>query len=201
MCSLYLELGLQDDAADELIAESEVRQEAQGKFYINVSGIKCGGPGSGRPGPCPDPEKASVWNSKNQIIPGMVGKLSGIDTSKWDIDSVQSQAKLSAIHQMELLHEAGKHDELKKTWNWLNGGMGDLYQAKTNLVAKADAQITAPPPAAFEWKKVGGKLGTEEGGLYEFEGKKYYVKTPEDPNRARNEVLAQTLRTCRSIDC
>ena len=49
--------------------------------------------------------------------------------------------------------------------------------------------------AAVEgWKKIGGQLGTEKAGLYEGpDGDKYYVKEPDNPERAHNEVLAAKL--------
>lgn len=60
-----------------------------------------------------------------------------------------------------------------------------------------DVIDTAPAPTLISdgstWKKVGGKLGTEAGGTYEMGGKKYYVKTPQDTDRAINEVLTNKL--------
>ena len=44
-----------------------------------------------------------------------------------------------------------------------------------------------------DWKKIGPQLGTEKGGTYEMGGKKYYVKTPDDEGRAKNEVLTNKL--------
>lgn len=55
-------------------------------------------------------------------------------------------------------------------------------------------------PPAFEaapklgLTKVGGKLGSNEGGIYENgAGEKFYVKTPADPEMAKSEVLASKL--------
>lgn len=44
------------------------------------------------------------------------------------------------------------------------------------------------------WKKVEGKSGTEKGGIYEApNGDRFYVKLPDNPDRARNEVLVNKL--------
>jgi len=48
--------------------------------------------------------------------------------------------------------------------------------------------------SANEWTQVGGSQGSNPGGLYRDErGVDWYVKTPDNPERARNEVLAGRL--------
>jgi hypothetical protein len=47
---------------------------------------------------------------------------------------------------------------------------------------------------ATSWKKVSGSQGTEKGGVYEApNGDRFYVKVPDNPERAQNEVLANKL--------
>lgn len=96
-----------------------------------------------------------------------------------------------------------------------------LLTAQKNLLEKKNQVISAPPPGAVpakpsepeytldddagsaeqpkpladvsSWKKLGGKLGTEAGGTYEIDGKKFYVKMPSDVDRAKNELLTNKL--------
>lgn len=89
-----------------------------------------------------------------------------------------------------------------------------LLSKKLQGIPKDEQPISAPAPASIKptkpanvidpskWNKIGGQLGTEKGGLYENPetGKKYYVKTPDDPNRARNEVLAAKLYELAGAD-
>jgi hypothetical protein len=44
------------------------------------------------------------------------------------------------------------------------------------------------------WEKIGGQLGSNEGGTYrDPEGNEYYVKVPRSPSHAQNESLASTF--------
>ena len=44
------------------------------------------------------------------------------------------------------------------------------------------------------WEKIGGQLGSNEGGTYrDPEGKEYYVKVPRSPSHAQNEALASAF--------
>jgi hypothetical protein len=66
---------------------------------------------------------------------------------------------------------------------------------------KASAEAAAPeaaesfgPPSADDWKKVGGQLGSNPGGVYEDpSGTRWYVKTPSTEDHAKNELLANLL--------
>lgn len=198
-CSLVTEFGLLDDEAGELIADYELRQLQQGKSFIDCMGVKCNGPlaTGGTMGPCPGPKKDKDGN----YIPGSVGKIAGIDTSSLNKLSAWSQLMMSEISTLEDLYEAGNYSYLKIAKPATEKGK----KAKAALIAKVDAAAASIPPAAKPtvadpnvansagWKKIGGKLGTEEGGTYELNGQKYYVKQPADENRARNEILALNL--------
>lgn len=61
------------------------------------------------------------------------------------------------------------------------GGSGETKQPK-------------PTTGTGKWEAIGGKLGTEEGGVFKApDGVKHYVKKPTNPARAHNEVLAISL--------
>lgn len=164
--------------------------------------LKCGGPG-GTMGPCPMPKK----DSAGKYIPGEIGKLAGVNTSSWKKDDATAQWALKKIALMEEMAEKGKWNELTAIGiPKSNYGKYSIAfdQAMQNLSKqKSDKLEVLPPPMKPSsdptiatdqgWKKVGGKLGTEAGGTYEMGGKKFYVKQPEDFDRARNENLALKL--------
>lgn len=62
------------------------------------------------------------------------------------------------------------------------------------LQSEAAKPKPAPLPKGFPFKQVGGKLGTNEGGIYEDAfGKKWYIKFPKTEDHAKNELLASKL--------
>lgn len=137
-----------------------------------------------------------------------VGHYSGVDTTKWSMKNNISQWASKKIAKMEKLASEGKWDELSKV-TYSHAKQMTLYEKGTvtawhNLMALKGQKVQEPPKGAVEqtpgvlsntgWKKLGGQLGTEKGGTYEGpDGKKYYVKIPDDPARAHNEVLAAKL--------
>lgn len=194
-CSLFTQLGMVDADANELIAEHEVRQAASGKMVL-FSQLKCGGPGSGVPGPCPQPK----LDEHGKIIPGSVGASLGMNTSH-SILSFVNEEGLAQVHAIEkLLHEGNHAAIIASAPNSILGKIAkqsalDIISKQTQslppgaLPTKIDPNVASPAG----WKKIGDQLGTEKGGTYELAGQKYYVKQPDDIGRAHNEVLALKL--------
>lgn len=146
-------------------------------------------------------------------IPGNIGKLSKVDTSKWDANKPGSKAALKKIALYEKLAAAGSWGELAAAKESLKvSGSPNTYQ-KTTIKAldtlleasklksvneiPEKAEVTKEDTAVLStkgWVQISGKLGTEEGGKFKGpDGKEYYVKTPTNPARAHNEVLASKL--------
>ena len=91
----------------------------------------------------------------------------------------------------------------------------DLAESKDETVPPSEAEVAQQNKSALsksqnptdaigtsignsfditEWKKIGNQLGSNEGGTYEApDGNKYYVKRPQSPLHAGNEVLASAL--------
>lgn len=198
-CSIMTQFGLQDADADELIAEHEIRQAAEGKSVI-FSRLKCGGPGSGVPGPCPQPKH----DEHGKIIPGSVGHTLGMNTHNAHIlFSASHQQGLEEVSTIEKMLHVGDHADIFSAQP--STALGKIAkQSALDLInkqnqslptgavpTKADPNIASPAG----WVKIGPQLGTEKGGTYELSGEKYYVKTPDDSDRAKNEVLALKLYT------
>lgn len=198
-CSVYTQFGMVDADAEELIAEHELRESAAGKAVI-FSWLKCGGPGSGVPGPCPQPK----FDDKGKIVPGSVGQLIGIDTS-----NIKDSLSLVVIHALEKKMAEGDVMGLMSfyaSFQIAGGALTPEMKIAYKLATQKMDEIDKLPPAAHPakgvpgqvanqvgWTKVGDQLGTEKGGTYTLDGEKYYVKQPDNPDRARNEVLALQL--------
>lgn len=61
-------------------------------------------------------------------------------------------------------------------------------------VPSGETKGAKPATGTGKWEAVGGKLGTENGGVFKSpDGVKHYVKTPDNPARAHNEDLALQL--------
>jgi hypothetical protein len=129
----------------------------------------------------------------------------GVDTSGWPSSNSTAKACKASIKSMEKMVAQGKWDELAAVPVY-NGSSSPFEvgkkQAKENLLAmkssdntpKNAKQVGEDPAVLGGWKKISQSLGTEKGGMYIGpDGKKYYVKTPDNPDRARNEVLATKL--------
>jgi hypothetical protein len=169
---------------------------------------KVGGSGQGG-GPVKDQE--------GKFIPGAVGKTLGVDTSSWDKSSSNAQWAMKKLYKMEQMAAAG-HWSLLAAHAWkTNAQYPDKYKkavlkAQEGIQALKTKAVNAPPagttpvanppvPAPVpKWNKVGGQLGSNPGGTYEFEGKKFYVKFPADPDAARTEVLACKLYEAAGAD-
>ena len=127
---------------------------------------------------------------------------SGVSFKGMDKSDTYVQLAIKVVKGMEQLAGQGKWDLLEKSQHWKNQVGSDLMaQAKANLLklkpvekVPSGAKVSSESPALGGWKKVGGQLGTEKGGTFVGpDGKKYYVKTPDNPARAYNEVLAAKL--------
>lgn len=82
---------------------------------------------------------------------------------------------------------------------------GTKKSAKPAVVSvTATPAPTAAPGTPINidgWKKVGGKMGSNPGGVFEApDGAQYYVKFPADPDHAKNEVLAAKLYALADVD-
>lgn len=109
--------------------------------------------------------------------------------------------------QLAAIEAAQNLEELKKTWNVSENGFepkaADAYNKKFDALKaakKAAAKVDADNESAKSFpklegfKKVGGPLGSNPGGVYEREdGKKVYVKFQKDEAHARNERVASEL--------
>jgi len=144
---------------------------------------------------------------------GGVGSFAGVDTAKWPGHNSSAQWGKKKIALLEELAEKGDWDAVAaasykpspeaKSFNSYQKG---VLKAQENL-AKMKAEIAQHNPKNAEatpdnpgvlsgkgWTQVGGKLGTEKGGVFTGpDGQKYYVKTPDNPERVHNEVLAAKL--------
>ncbi len=174
------------------------------KTWIKNCGIGSGGflPGNqcakgGGEGP------TAKQDEHGKYVPGAVGKTLGVDTSKWNKEDVSAQWAMKGLATLEDHMEKGNYAAAKNfvvmAGNGFNSGAPSEYSAAYEkhswaAIKDIDTKIKNQKiSGSGEWKKVGGKLGTEEGGLYEHGGKKYYVKQPKDLNRARNEDLSYKL--------
>lgn len=133
---------------------------------------------------------------------------SGVDYDKWPQQNSAAMSAKKKIKLMEKMVAAGEYAAFAAAAPIINSKQPNSYQkgvlkAYANLHEIVKQAQQAPPknavevpgsPALAGWSKIGGSLGTEKGGTYIGpEGKKYYVKTPDNPARAHNEVLAFKL--------
>jgi hypothetical protein len=132
---------------------------------------------------------------------------SGVNHSKWAQNSDANYYK-KKIKLLEKLVAKGEYEEFIKQQPIIKSKAPNTYQkglakAWQNLNEIVKQSMQAPPKGAVKvpgtvalagWSKIGGSLGTEKGGTYIGpDGAKYYVKTPDNPARAHNEVLAFKL--------
>ena len=153
--------------------------------------------------------KKPQYTADGKIVPGSVGGFAGVQTSQFK-KGAAAQAALKKIAVLEKAAAEGDWTTFTKNmsgakWEGANARTKAILKAQNNLLKLKDKNLNNLPgsakPSADDpaiasdkgWKKVGGKLGTEKGGVYEMGGKKYYVKIPDDPNRAKNEALATKL--------
>ena len=135
------------------------------------------------------------------------GMEEDFQAGKWDKSGDSFMAKIldeaSEAYSMKLAAKKGSPADVKAAKN---------AEIALKMVSKAHANLSAahfqmkdailpPVEKISEWKKIGDSQGTEKGGLYEFEGKKYYVKIPDDPARAHNELLTQRLYALAGAKC
>lgn len=133
---------------------------------------------------------------------------SGVDYDKWPQQNSAAMSAKKKIKLMEKMVAAGEYAAFAAAAPIINSKQPNSYQkgvlkAYANLHEIVKQAQQAPPknavevpgsPALAGWSKIGGSLGTEKGGTYIGpDGKKYYVKTPDNPARAHNEVLAFKL--------
>lgn len=147
----------------------------------------------------------------------------GVETKSWDDTPEAQWAKakihelekqlangdkeglMNAVTFQQAQQHAGKHisavltaqDNLIDQYN--KKLLGKVTDEAAEFAADELADLTSKSSAAKpfnidHWQQLGGKLGTENGGTFESaSGQKYYVKLPDNPDRARNEVLALKL--------
>lgn len=124
---------------------------------------------------------------------------SGVDTTQWQNKDSGAWA-IKKVHAMELASANGDWDAVAAAFvksdksKALNSYQKGVYQAQQALLAKKAEAIAAPAVTPGTWTKIGGQLGSQEGGTYTGpDGGKYYVKTSSDPERPKNEALAFRL--------
>lgn len=133
---------------------------------------------------------------------------SGVAYNKWPPQNGAANLYKKKIKLLEKLVAKGDYEEFLKLQPIIKSVSPNSYQkgvvkAWENLHEIVKQSMQAPPkgavkipgtPALAGWSKIGGSLGTEKGGTYIGpDGAKYYVKTPDNPDRAHNEVLAFKL--------
>jgi hypothetical protein len=133
---------------------------------------------------------------------------SGVNYSKWPSQNSAANSHKKKIKLLEKLVANGEYEEFLKLQPIIKSKSPNSYQkglakAWENLHEIVKQSMQAPPKGAVKvpgtialagWSKIGGSLGTEKGGTYIGpDGAKYYVKTPDNPARAHNEVLAFKL--------
>lgn len=218
-CSVVSEFGMTDSQAEQLLQDYYGRSErstwsvpkggtGSGNWGHAGNPPKLGGSGIGGSSPS-DPVK----DLNGKYIPGKVGVLAGVDTSGWKKDSINDQWAMKKIAHLEELAAKGDwtgfskalskpktpYEKLPKFHKAIVDAQNNLINLKMIDVAKPAAASTPVTPTSATlsptgWTQIGGKLGTEKGGTYLGpDGKKYYVKQPDNPDRAHNEVLACKL--------
>lgn len=133
---------------------------------------------------------------------------SGVAYNKWPSGNSAAMSAKKKIKLLEQMVANGDYAAFAAAAPVINSKQPNSYQkgilkAYANLHEIAKKAQQAPPknavevpgtPALAGWSKIGGSLGTEKGGTYIGpDGKKYYVKTPDNAKRAHNEVLAFKL--------
>lgn len=133
---------------------------------------------------------------------------SGVNYDKWPQQNSAAMSAKKKIKLMEQMVASGDYAAFAAAAPIIHSKQPNSYQkgilqAYANLHEIAKKAQQAPPKGAVEvpgtpalagWTKVGGSLGTEKGGTYIGpDGKKYYVKIPDNAARAHNEVLAFKL--------
>lgn len=120
-----------------------------------------------------------------------------MDISHWKAENSAAKWATKKIATLEALAEAGKWEELEAALyvsksKSLNQYQKGLLEAQANL--KAKAATNSGIKSTHGWTKLTGSLGTEVGGKYaDPDGIEWYVKTPDNVARARNEALALEL--------
>jgi len=131
-----------------------------------------------------------------------------VDTTKWPAHNVAAKYAAKKIAKIEKAAAEGDWDFVlsvhikSKVPNSYQKG---ILKAKEVVLAKHQKKSATQPKAdglkyegkyvnADGWKKVSGKLGTQEGGKFVADdGKTYYVKFPSDPKIAVNELITNKL--------
>jgi len=178
-CTIVSQFGMTNSTADELIQEYN---------DITTKSFCPTGPGGGVDPTCsPGKSKTNLLN-----IPTGVGAASSYH-----------QANLKSLQKMM---DSGDHTTALDTAQKLHDLKVDPLYSKAYQTIKdeVDSQANKPPAGAVpttapgvssgsNWVKTGPQLGTEKGGTYEMGGQKFYVKQPDNPDRALNEVVALKL--------
>lgn len=206
-CSVYTQLGMQNDEAAELIADYDLRNKMAEEFYKSFCPTGLGG---GVDPHC-SPGKTSAG-----FVPGSVGKDLGVDTSKWKQGTVHAQWTMKYLSKLEEYAKDGKYGEGMNLFHQLVG-LPQKYKAAVEIARESfkkklgshlqdlppSSKPSLQPGAAAQtgWTKIGGQLGTNPGGTYTGpDEKKYYVKQPDNPDHARSEVLALKLYELAGAD-
>jgi hypothetical protein len=175
-------------AVKELAAIKSDPKDGDGDGLIN----------DGKPNEAPAPVKQPLMKSKPGTHKG--AGSSGVDTTQWSHDSKSGAWAIKKVHAMELAAANGDWDAVAAAFTKsdktkaMNSYQKGVHKAQQALLAKKADAVAAPAVTPGTWTKTGGQLGSQVGGTYTGpDGKKYYVKTPNDPERAKSEALAFRL--------
>lgn len=155
--------------------------------------------GKGAQEPVGESLKESSWDeSKHPRGPDGKFISAGVDMSGWNMDNDAAKWAAKKISKLEHLAAAGMWSELEAAYESAakkpNQYIKGVLKAKANLLSLKTKQALKVEPPKAGWVKQGGSLGTQPGGVYQGpDGKKYYVKTPDDPELVKNEYLAFKL--------
>lgn len=143
---------------------------------------------------------------------GKDGKFidAGVGAGDWNMNNGSAKWAAKKISMLEYAVSTGDWELFNSIYNPSkppkNTFSKKVLEAKANLLKLKAEHLSTPPVGQKKsevakggittqgWTKIGGKLGSQNGGTYETpNGEKFYVKMPTDPARARNEVLAFKL--------
>ncbi len=175
----------EEDAAIKAMS-NDTPTKTQGKSAVlKPKGVKAGWTYKGENDPDGYPSTEG-WKDSHS------SKKWGANKIAW-IKQLEAKGDLATLQDYSPINTA-KPNTQQKAVAWAQALAVQKLQAGNTAEATANAK--APGGGALDFssaKKLGGKLGSNEGGTYDLGGKKYYVKKPKSTAHAKSEVLAARL--------
>lgn len=163
-------------APEPKITEAEMKAAAKAKAKAEEKAAKVEGLAKAK---AVKPEYDKIANDSSLTFQEKVAKLKGLHATKmanaqsaWEKEALSDN--FSAAHNVSII-------------NMVKPGTPLPTPVRP---APTPAPAPAEPPKA-EWTKVGGKMGSNEGGTYQNkDGSKVYAKTAKSEDHLQNELLA-----------